>query len=311
MKRVKILQGASNLKELAIILGFKPKALSYILYKKPAALKYTRFQIAKRSGGMRDIDAPSSDLKSLQRRVSNILQDCISDINEERNVSSTISHGFRRKCSIISNAVCHKNKRYVFNIDLADFFGTINFGRVRGFFIKNNNFNLEPAVATVLAQVACHNNALPQGSPCSPVISNLVAHVLDIRLAALAKECGCDYSRYADDLTFSTNKTAFPKGIAQKLPGHTHEWKAGSDLTKIITRSGFTINPTKTRMQYRQSRQDVTGLVVNKKVNVREEYAKLARSMAHNLFSTGQFYRTVHTIVRLQRPLLRRRSQGR
>jgi len=68
---------------------------------------------------------------------------------------------------------------------LQDFFGSINFGRVRGFFIKDRNFALQPAVATILAQMACHNNALPQGSPCSPVISNLVGHVLDVQKPGL------------------------------------------------------------------------------------------------------------------------------
>jgi hypothetical protein len=104
----------------------------------------------------------------------------------------------------------------VLNIDLEDFFGTVNLGRVRGFFIKERNFALKPRVATVLAQIACHDNALPQGSPCSPVISNLIGHVLDIQLSALARKTGCTYSRYADDITFSTNKQVFPPAIAKR-----------------------------------------------------------------------------------------------
>jgi retron-type reverse transcriptase len=290
MTKLQQLKAATDRIALAALLGFKAKSLAYIVYKKPPALKYYPFQIQKRSGGTRTINAPAADLKKLQERLSDLLQDCVSDINEGKKISGAISHGFRRKRSIVTNARCHRSKRWVFNIDLADFFDSINFGRVRGFFLKNNNFSLAPEVATTIAQIACHNNALPQGSPCSPVISNLVAHVLDIRLAKLAEQCGCDYSRYADDLTFSTNKARFPAAIAKRKAPRSDEWEVGKDLQKIIQRSGFSINAIKTRMQYRDSRQDVTGLIVNSKVNVRCEYERAARAMVHHVLTTGTFY---------------------
>lgn len=293
MTKLELLKATADRKSLARLLGFEPKALSYIVYKKASGLKYFPFQIQKRSGGVRTINAPAADLCGLQSRLSDLLQDCISDINDGKKISGAISHGFRRKKSIITNAKCHRGKRWVLNVDLSDFFDNINFGRVRGFFLANNNFNLVPEVATTIAQIACHNNALPQGSPCSPVISNLVAHVMDIRLAELAAKHGCDYSRYADDLTFSTNKPLFPKAIA-RLNNLEHEWSAGKELAKIIQRSGFSINTAKTRMQYRGSRQDVTGLVVNSKVNVRREYEKASRAMTHSLLTTGAFYTIEH-----------------
>lgn len=290
MTRLQQLKAATDRIALATMLGFKAKSLAYIVYKKPPALKYYPFQIQKRSGGLRTINAPAADLKKLQARLSQLLQDCISDINDGKKISGTISHGFRRKRSIITNARTHRGKRWVFNVDLADFFDTINFGRVRGFFLKNNNFLLDPEVATTIAQIACHNNALPQGSPCSPVISNLVAHVLDIRLAKLAELHGCDYSRYADDLTFSTNKRLFPRSIAKRVSRGSHDWEIGKDLEKIIRRSGFSPNAAKTRMQYSDSRQDVTGLVVNSKINVRCEYEHTSRAMVHRLLTSGGFH---------------------
>ena len=79
-----------------------------------------------------------------------------------------MSHGFRRHYSIITNARRHKRRRYVLNLDLQDFFPSFSFGRVRGFFIHNNSFKLNEKVATIIAQIACHENVLPQGSPCSP-----------------------------------------------------------------------------------------------------------------------------------------------
>ena len=214
----------------------------------------------------------------VQRRVADILQDCVEEINKVKGLKDQISHGFKRKRSIVSNANKHRRKRYVFNVDLQDFFETINFGRVRGFFISDKNFALDPAVATVLAQIACHNNVLPQGSPCSPVISNLIGHVLDVALVKLASVSSCTYSRYADDLTFSTNERIFPASIAKREANPPDKWEAGDQLRAIVTRAGFTINQNKTRMQYRNSRQEVTGLVVNSKVNIRSDYRRSVRS---------------------------------
>jgi retron-type reverse transcriptase len=289
MSQLHALKSAVTLQEIAALLGFQTKALAYILYKKPPATKYSSFNIMKRGGGSRTINAPSPDLMLLQRRLSDILQASIEEINTTHNRKDQLAHGFKRHRSIITNASKHRKRRYVFNIDLKDFFGTINFGRVRGFFIKDKNFSLNADTATRLAQIACHENALPQGSPCSPVISNLIGHVLDLHLAKLAFNNGCTYSRYADDLTFSTNKPQFPPAIAKQIGGQGHKWDVGDKLQEIVTSAGFTINPQKTRMQYRDSRQDVTGLVVNSKVNIRSEYRRAVRAMAHRLFMTGEF----------------------
>lgn len=287
MSRLERLKEAKSLSDLAVLLGYKPKAVSYILYRIPEGNKYIEFEIPKKNGNIRTIKAPTEKLKHLQRRLADLLNECFDKIGKESNKRS-LAHGFRKKHSIVTNAKNHKNKRYVFNVDLQDFFPSINFGRVRGFFIKNNNFSLDPKVATVIAQIACHNNELPQGSPCSPIISNLIGHLLDIRMVNLAKKAKCTYSRYADDLTFSTNKKDFPDSIAIKID--ENNWIAGNKLIKEIGKVGFSINPEKTSMQFKTSRQVTTGLVVNEKLNVRREYYKIARSMCHDLFNTGEFY---------------------
>lgn len=283
------LKSATSLTDVAHLLGYKPAALSYILYKIPARSKYTTFEIDKRYGGVRKISAPAPQLKILQRRLCDLLQNCSEEINETCALNDHLSHGFKRRRSIITNAKPHRNHRYVFNIDLQDFFGSINFGRIRGFFISDRNFALDPAVATVVAQIAVDNDALPQGSPCSPVISNLIGHILDIHLVRLASKSGCRYSRYADDLTFSTNERNFPECIARRENDSVHEWIPGKELSRIVEKSGFWINPSKTRMQYRDSRQDVTGLVVNEKINVRREYRHTVRAMVHRLITVGVF----------------------
>ncbi|EMH1860598.1 retron Ec67 family RNA-directed DNA polymerase/endonuclease, partial [Escherichia coli] len=196
------------------------------------------------------------------------------------------SHGFEKEKSIITNAERHRGKTLLLNIDLEDYFDSFNFGRVRGFFLSNRDFRLNNTVATTIAQIACFQNGLPQGSPCSPIISNLISGILDIRLSKLAKKYGCNYSRYADDLTFSTNKKTFPKEIAD-VGGESVT--LSPTLIKEIIKAGFKINDKKTRVCYKTSRQDVTGLTVNKKVNVGKEYAKVTRAMAHSLYKDGSF----------------------
>ena len=289
MSILKQLREAKSLRDIAELLRYKTSALSFILYKMSAANKYKTFEIPKRNKGTRKICAPNEELKLLQGRLANLLQNCINEINTFNNFKDQISHGFKPNRSIKTNARQHRNKRYVFNIDIENFFGTINFGRVRGFFIKDKNFALHEKVATIISQIACHEGALPQGSPCSPIISNLIGHVLDIHLVKLAAKNGCIYTRYADDLTFSTNLKKFPEQIATRVNSPPHTWETGNELNKIISKSGFSLNPKKTRMQYHDSRQEVTGLVVNRKINVRNEYRHTVRAMVHRLFTTGNF----------------------
>lgn len=300
------LRKAASLDDLALILGYTPKGLAYVVYKLPAGAKYIKFKIPKASGGEREISAPTEQLKTLQKHLANALYACRDEI-EAGSKQRALSHGFRRGYSIITNARQHKRRRYVLNIDLKDFFQTLNFGRVRGFFIHNNAFKLNEKIATIIAQIACFENALPQGSPCSPIISDLLAHLLDVRLAQLAKKNRLTFSRYADDITFSTSQREFPVSLAKpSMLGHPL-WEPGNDLTNAILTAGFTINPAKTRMQLKMSRQLVTGLTVNTKVNTRPEYYRLARAMCSSLFKTGSYHRamgastagpeTVHEVI--------------
>lgn len=298
MKKLDALKQITTKPALAKLLGVSPQNLTHTLYIiKPENL-YTSFPIPKRTGGIRTIYAPADKLKFIQSKLSNLLQDCIKEINDAKypklkpNKAPTLAHGFVRQRSILTNAAVHLNQKNVLNIDLSNFFDSFNFGRVRGFFIKNRNFELHPDIATVIAQIACLDNKLPQGSPCSPVITNLITHSLDIRLASLAKKYSCSYSRYADDITFSTRKSVFPNQImGQEENG---EYIAGKKLTREITRAGFSINDKKTRIQYKDSRQDVTGLIVNKKPNVKKEYWRVVKSQCNRLFHTGSFNKKIH-----------------
>lgn len=293
MSGLEKLQSAKSLDDLAAILGYKPAALAYLLYHLPAAEKYTAFTIPKRDGTPREILAPTPKLKLLQRRLANVLYQALEDIDKTGSPRRHLSHGFARHLSIVTNANVHRRRRYVLNLDLKDFFPSINFGRVRGMFIKDKRFALDPKIATLIAQIACHDDVLPQGSPCSPVISNIIGHLLDIRLVRFAKAQKCTYSRYADDITFSTNAKLFPADVAAPVAGTEHEWTLGTALLREIDKAGFASNPAKTRMQYRGSRQVTTGLLVNEKPNILPEYYRTVRAMCWFLFNKGSYYRVV------------------
>ncbi|MDM0002559.1 retron Ec67 family RNA-directed DNA polymerase/endonuclease [Variovorax sp. J22P240] len=284
MSKLKLLQDCAGLHDVAHLLALKPAHLAYNLYKKADATKYKKFDIPKRCGGSRTICAPIADLKHIQRQLADVLLDCLIELNIKHNRRA--SHGFITGRSILTNAHQHRGRAYVLNLDLQDFFGSINFGRVRGFFINDKDFALKPAAATVLAQIACFQNSLPQGSPASPVISNLIGNVLDVHLIKLARRNDCVYTRYADDLTFSTNLPTFPEDLALVEGG---AWAIGAPLANVIKQSGFAINSAKVRMQYEDSRQTVTGLVVNRKANTAATYRSSLRVMARTLFRTGSF----------------------
>jgi RNA-directed DNA polymerase len=133
---------------VAALLGYKQSALSYIVFQIPAAGKYKTFEIKKKGGGKRRIDSPVPMLKALQRRLADVLYECLRELEEPEKRKNKLSHAFRKDYSVITNAKAHKARRYVLNIDLQNFFPSLNFGRVRGFFLKNNQFKLAEPVAT-------------------------------------------------------------------------------------------------------------------------------------------------------------------
>ena len=292
------LRAAKTIYDLASLFGYKPKSISYILYKIPKSAKYETFSIRKHNGGTRRIDAPIPMLKGLQKRLAEVLYQCLHEIEAADGRTNKLSHAFRKGQSIITNAKSHRSRRYVLNFDLENFFPTLNFGRVRGFFMKNRHFKLADPVATMLAQIACNDGALPQGSPCSPVLSELLTHFLDMRLVRLAAKNKCSYTRYADDITFSTSQKAFPSALAVESGG---SWTLGRELRSRVEDAGFKINDSKTRMQVRGSRQSVTGLIVNEKVNVPQGYYKLARAMTYSFLSTGSYEHDGVTETSIQR----------
>lgn len=265
--------------DFADFLKIPRSKLTHILYVKKPDSYYETFEIPKKNGDTRLICAPSGDLKSLQTKLANALWEHQKSIRTSVNTRPNISHAFEKEKSIITNAKIHRNKRFVLNMDLESFFDSFHFGRVQGYFEKSKDFLLPRDVSIIIAQIACYNGRLPQGAPSSPIITNLMCQILDMRLLKIAKEYKLDYTRYADDLTFSTNN----RGFLDVQEAFINE------ISVAVTKAGFSINNRKTRLLYRDSRQEVTGLVVNKKINVNRTYVRRTKAMAHQLYTTGEF----------------------
>ncbi|MDT0556793.1 reverse transcriptase domain-containing protein [Patiriisocius hiemis] len=257
----------STKQELAIYLGISKKKLLYNAYK--TDLRYNSFTINKKNGRQREISSPIPSLKNIQKQIS-------LELNKHYRPKKQV-HSFIKKRGIKTNAKKHIKKKFVLNMDLADFFSTINFGRVRGVFL-NYPFFFNEEIATILAQLCCHNNKLPQGSPVSPVISNIICRSLDKELVVFSKKNQCYYTRYADDITLSTNLKKFPSNVAELS---NNEVYLSDSLIRIINNNGFTVNKEKTSIRSHYEHQYVTGLTVNRKVNVKRKILKRVRAMLY------------------------------
>ena len=241
---------------------FTMDQLRYFLDPARNKAHYRVFTIPKKSGGERTVYAPQRMLKSLLTYLNRILQALYE--------APACVTGFVPGKSVKDNAAQHVGKNYVFNTDLEDFFPSIPQARVWAA-LQCPPCRFNRAVASTIAGLCCTEvelggetrNALPQGSPCSPVLTNLVCHNLDWKLGGLARRFRLTYSRYADDITFSGQQNVFREG--------------GEFLTefrRIVAEQHFQVNEKKTRLQRRGERQEVTGLVVSDRVNVAREYVR-------------------------------------
>lgn len=250
----------NDLKDLAEASGFTREELLWLCYHRQTATidHYTRFQIPKRKGGMRNISSPKGKMRKAQTWVlENILQKI--GIHQA-------AVAFQTGKSIVDNAQVHLQKSVLVRIDLKDFFPSVKFLRIKGLF---QSFGYNTGISTVFALictdamrlgaklgdekffVAIGERYLPQGACTSPAITNIICRKLDNRLSKLAEKMGFAYTRYADDMTFShSDKSA--------------ELKSLLGITKkIIAEENFEINEEKTLVMRTHNRQSVTGIVVN------------------------------------------------
>ena len=234
---------------------------------------YHSFNIPKKRGGARTISAPDKQLLRVQKKLNRYLQFVYLGIKP------AAVHGFVMQVSdgilqanIVENAKVHVGKRAVLTIDLVDFFPSISGKRVKELFMQAP-FHFNKEIAVPLALLMTTEGKLPQGAATSPVISNFICLQLDEALRIWALNHQANYSRYADDLTFSAD-VAF-------------SYEQQAELRKLIEAFGFVINEKKLRQRLKNRKQTVTGLTVNTKVNVDRRYLKRVRAMLHDSRMNG------------------------
>ena len=269
--------------DVAGAMGIAIPKLRWLAYHAEASTvsHYVQLVVPKKSGGERTLSAPHQQMATAQRWIfENILQ---------KLPAHESAHGFVKDRSILTNARPHVASAVVINCDLTDFFPSITVHRVIGLF---RQIGYSPAVATILAliatdcprrkvlyngkpwHVATGPRGLPQGACTSPAISNLISRRMDSRLSGIAKKLGWTYTRYADDLTFSSSQPSDRIGYLLARIRH------------ITGDEGFAINEKKTRVLKPSARQSVTGVVVNAQTSTSRKTRRQLRAIVHNAGKT-------------------------
>lgn len=278
---------ANNAEEIAAAMGITVGELRFLAFNRKVSTlsHYIRFKMPKKRGGERLISAPMPRLKRVQYWI---LREVLDKIEVHEAV-----HGFRRDRSILTNARPHVGADVVINFDLKDFFPTISYKRVKGLF---RSLGYSEAAATILALlsteadleeveldgktyfVALGDRHLPQGSPASPAISNIICRRLDRRLSGMATSLGFTYTRYADDLTFSASGENNLRSLCNLL----------RRTESIVAHEDFVINEEKTRIIRRKSSQlEVTGIIVNERPTISSKVLKRFRATLYHLEQDG------------------------
>ena len=276
-----------NLTQLAELSKLEEKNWKWLSYNRKVAKidHYTRFEIPKKKGGTRQIASPKKTLRKAQTWIlENIL---------EKIPAHEAAFAFLPKLSTKLNADKHLNKNIVARIDLKDFFPSIKFPRVKGLF---RSFGYSEAMATVFALVctdalrveavldqkssfvALGARFLPQGACTSPMITNLICRKLDNRLQNLAQKLSFSYTRYADDLVFST-ESKDPALMKQLL----------HFVNKIVADEKLEINREKTMIMRKSQRQTVTGVLVNNnETKISRTDIRKFRAFLHQFKAVGE-----------------------
>lgn len=281
-KQLPLIQSAED---LALLMKSDIKTIRFLSYNRTVSRvsHYKQFQLPKKAGGFRNISAPMPKLKEAQHWI---LEHLLNKLPVHKN-----AHGFALHKSITTNAIPHVKKDVLINIDLKDFFPSIHYPRVKGMF---SALGYNEKIATILALLCTEsetdeveldgityfvksgNRCLPQGAPTSPAITNYLCRRLDARFTGLAKKYNFDYTRYADDLTFSC--AVYDAATFKQFLGF---------VKKTIKAENFTIHPDKFKVLRKGAKQEVTGIIVNEKIAVDRKKLKNFRATLYQVEKHG------------------------
>lgn len=267
-----------EMEEMGMFDKFHPFTMKHInYYCQPNYVfhRFRQFNIKKKTGGLRVITTP-------RNRSYMLILSCLNEIFKALYTPSNYTMGFTEGRSVVTNAEKHKGMNYVLNLDMKDFFPSIEQPRVWKR-LQLKPFEFPVTIANVIAGLVSMRETrempdgskknfyvLPQGSPTSPIITNMICDNLDRRLGGLAKRFGLNYTRYADDITFSSMHNVYQK-----------DGEFFNELYRLIAGQGFTVNEKKTRLQKLGGRQEVTGIIVSNKLNVTQEYVRDIRNILY------------------------------
>lgn len=223
---------------------------------------YKVFKIPKRNGGYRTIYEPDYTLKSIQRNILN-------NVLNER-ITSSYAKAYKKGLSLVDNATPHINKKVILKLDIKDFFPSIDFLKV---YKKAFPRNIYPeAVASLLTNLTTYNNFLPQGTPTSSYISNLVLRSFDIKVGNFCEDRNISYTRYCDDMTFS---------------GDFDTNEVITFVKNALYKEGFILNKQKIKIIKPNKAQIVTGIVCNEKLSITRPYKKAIRQSMYYINKYG------------------------
>lgn len=228
-------------------------------------LCYKKYEIPKKNGGTRTLEEPFPSLKEIQYWI---LKNILEPISSAK--VSPVAKAFMPKKSLRDNARFHKSKNCVVALDLHDFFGSVHYGSVFSVF---KSIGYTKQVCTMLANLCVCNDALPQGAPTSPMLSNLVFKHLDDKIFNYCRRHEIMYTRYADDLTFSSNSINPMRLIKY--------------IKMVVKTQGYRINDEKTKVMGKGMQQNVTGVIVNQKLQVNREYRDKIRQEVYFAIKFG------------------------
>lgn len=217
---------------------------------------YLSFPLKKKGGGFRIITPPNGKLKSIQYLIK-------SDIEKRIQLPSYLHGGISRR-SILTNARAHLGKDMVVNIDIKDFFPSIKFEMVVS---ALKRIGYDDNTSWFIGKLVTFNEGLPQGSPTSTLLANLVFLPIDKRFVSFCERRSLAYTRYVDDITVSGNMNLKPfKGI----------------FLQFVQEAGFKVSVQKMKFCGRDKQQIVTGLVVNDRIRPTREFVRRLKKDIRN-----------------------------
>jgi inhibitor of KinA sporulation pathway (predicted exonuclease) len=266
--------------------------MSYVIYGdliKNKSDYYESWLIPKRSGGFRRITAPTGKLKIAQHNILDFLYNYL---------PTPYAMAYQKGKGIVDNAKIHQSAKCIVKLDIKDFFPSITKEMIVQTFI---NLNILGDWADEIAEVCTLDDRLPQGAPTSPILSNLVCTKLDLFLASLANKFGAQYTRYADDIVFSSihkqhlktlNKIIAPaisiiEMCKYKLVGKCND-NCRERCFKKPRIKAFEVNKKKIIVMRPDGRMKITGLVINDKINIQRDKIRNFRAKLHNIMNSLQ-----------------------